>query len=185
MATDLRRAGLELGGARAVRGGLRGVDPSYAVPPLPRPGVPVTVVTTPLPYGARFRVHPDVRITETVYPDGKIVGGMREPTTENCREAAEQGYPPTPAGCWLSLVTHEIAHSVCAATLHGSYSIALRDAAGDPQPYALRLAEEGVVLCVERFLNTGEVRWPLEPYRAHLDPWSSAIRAAVRACGVE
>jgi hypothetical protein len=110
-----------------------------------------------LGFGVTFRVFPETRYVETLFPDGFRAGATREPTAENLKEAEEQGYEG-PDRCWRSLIEHELMHTLVARALFDRESIVLRYEAGaELAPYGRRLLEEGVVLSLQHFLNWHEM----------------------------
>ena len=104
------------------------------------------MITLDLGRGVTFRIFPESRYCETVYPDGYRMGATREPTSTNLREAHEQGYTGADA-CWHSLLEHEVTHTFAARLMFGRESLVLRYECGaEDVPYGLRLLEEGAVL---------------------------------------
>ena len=140
-------------------------------------------IDVPFP-GVVLRVHPAAGLVETIFPDGKVCPATREPTPENCAQAAEQGYPADADGCWRSLVEHEALHTICAADLWpDGLSAPLRQEVGDARRYVDRLHEEAVVLGVQMWENGQPVHPALRPYRAHLVKWRQTMHRVREAVG--
>jgi hypothetical protein len=110
-----------------------------------------------LPQGVSYEVYPGVPAVVTVLPngiDGKRLVGTREATPQNVAEARRQGYQGTDEEvCFLSLLEHEALHIVVAHVLWNELSPVMRDVAGEPTPYDVRLLEEGVAIGLQRILN--------------------------------
>jgi hypothetical protein len=115
------------------------------------------MIVLPLTH-AELHVDPVRREVDTVFRDGLVQGAQRQFSAEDIATAAELGYEPTEAGVWRSLVAHELDHSLISEWLWDQPSEVLRHyCAGEHCPYYQRLYVEGMVLALERYVQTGEV----------------------------
>jgi len=142
------------------------------------------VIVLALGRGVYLRAYPDEARVETLFPDGRLVPGTREPTPENCAEAASQGYTPDADGCWRSLVEHEAMHNIVAPDLWpDGISAALAHEAGLPRTYRARLHEEAVVLSFQAWSNDLPIEPALRQYKSCLSRWIMGLGAVRRAMG--
>lgn len=127
-----------------------------------------------------IRIFPESEYVETVWPDGARAGATRECSEMgNADYARHLGYPD----CWTALVTHEAAHTLLSQKIGLPYSPTLHAVAHQygpgTAPYEAQLAEEAVVLQLQRFARTGAVGWALRhrEVRPHFSRWARDLRA--------
>lgn len=125
-----------------------------------------------------FRVWPEQQYAETLWPDGARCGATRECELSNRAYAEHLGYTE----CWTAMVEHEIGHTLVSERMGHPFSptlraVALKNAPGTA-PYEEILAEEALVLALQRFMCRGDVLpilWhpDVEP---HFREWAREIR---------
>jgi hypothetical protein len=126
-----------------------------------------------------LRIFPETHYVETLFPDGTRAGATRECEVGNAVYAAHLGY----TDCWLALVEHEIGHTLVSMALGHRWSPTLQAVAHKyapgTAPYEEQLAEEAVVLQLQRFSRTGAVGWALRhrEVRPHFSRWARDLRA--------
>lgn len=131
-----------------------------------------------LPF-SQVLIHPEQRMVESIFADGKRGVGTREDTQENRDEARDQGYVGEDA-VWCSLRDHETIHHLIPLWLWDSASPTLRhEMGGERCPYYDRLFEEALVIGFQFHVNTGSVPRVLLQFTERLPRWRARYADAL------
>lgn len=134
--------------------------------------------------GCEVHEYPDADVhgyLETIFRDGAKCGATRSQEMYNLDYARYLGYSTVRD----ALREHELLHTACSEWLGFPYSPTLWAVAHSFGPgcasYDEMLAEEAIVLQLQRYMNTGEVGVALNPYRLLAPGWRDEFRR--RFCG--